>query len=73
MTTSLSSLVDNLTEAIHKIKCKYYDCSFEYGSVKNNLIKCKCLFCNKKYSNRIYEELKKRFKNTFKFSNNDIN
>ena len=29
---------------------------------------------NKNYSNnKIDEELKKRFKNTFKFSNNDIN
>ena len=29
--------------------------------------------CNKEYSNKINEELKKRFKNTCKFSNNDIN
>ena len=29
--------------------------------------------CNKDYSNKIDEELKKRFKNTFKFSSNDIN
>ena len=31
------------------------------------------LICNKNYSRKIDEELKKRFKNTFKFSNNDIN
>ena len=37
------------------------------------MIKYKCLSCNKDYSNKINEELKKRFKNTFKFSNNDIN
>ena len=29
--------------------------------------------CNKDYSNKIDEELKKRVKNTFKFSNNNIN
>ena len=29
--------------------------------------------CNKYYSNKIDEELKKKSKNTFKFSNNDIN
>ena len=46
---------------------------FEYESVKENSIKYKCLSCNKKYSNKIDEELKNRFKNTFKFSNNDIN
>ena len=30
MTTSLSNLVDNLTEGIHKIKCKDCDCFLEY-------------------------------------------
>ena len=73
MTTSLSNLVDNLTEGIHKIKCKDCDCFLEYGSIKDNLIKYKCLYCNKDYSNKIDEKLKKRFKNTFKFSDNDIN
>ena len=46
---------------------------FEYESVKDNLIKYKCLSCNEDYSNKIDEELKKRFKNTFKFFNNDTN
>ena len=46
---------------------------FEYESVQENSIKYKCLSCNKKYSNKIDEELKNRFKNIFKFSNNDIN
>ena len=36
-------------------------------------MKYKCIFCSKDYSNKIDEELKKQFKNTFKFSNNDIN
>ena len=70
MATSLSNLVDILTDRIHKIRC---DCFLEYESVKDNLIKYKCLFCNKDYSNQIDEELKKRFKKIFKFSNNDIN
>ena len=42
-------------------------------SVKDNLIKYKCLSCNKDNSNKMDEELKKRFKNTFTFSNNDAN
>ena len=41
--------------------------------VNDNLIKYKCLSCNKNYSNKTDENLKKRFKNTFKISNNDIN
>ena len=33
----------------------------------------KCLSCNKNYSYKLDEELKKTFKKTFKFSKNDIN
>ena len=73
MASSLSNLVDNLAEGIHKIKCQDSDCLLEYESVKNNLKKIKCLSSNINYSNKIDEELKKRFKNTFKFSDNDIN
>ena len=71
MTTSLSNLVDNLTKGIHKIKCK--DCDCEYEDIKDNSIKYNCLSCNKDFLNKINEELKKRFKDRFKFSNNDIN
>ena len=45
----------------------------EYESVKDNSIKSNWLSCIKTYVNKIDEELKKRFKNTFMFSNNDIN
>ena len=72
-TTSLSNFADNLAEGIHKIKCKDCDCFLEHESVKDNLIKYKCLSYNKDYSNKRYGKLKRRFKNTFKFSNNDIN
>ena len=37
------------------------------------MVKYKCLSCNKDYSSKLGERLKKRFKNTFKFPNNDIN
>ena len=40
--------------------------------IKENVIKYKYTSCNKDYSNKIDEELKKRFKKTFKFSNNVI-
>ena len=73
MTTSLSNIVDDLAEDIHKVKCKNWDFFLKYERAKDNSIKNKCSFCNKNYLNKIDEELKKRFKNTFKFSNNDIN
>ena len=72
MVTLLSNLVDNLTEEIQKIKCKDCDYFLEYESVKDNLIKCKCLSYSKDYLNKLDEILKQGFKNIFKFSNNDI-
>ena len=78
MATSLSNLVDNLTEGIHKIRCK--DCNYflEYESqsnrvslivsVKNSLIKYKCLSCNKDYSTKFNKELKKKLKNWERFN-----
>ena len=36
MASSLSNLLDNLTEGIHKIKCKDCDPFLEYESVKDN-------------------------------------
>ena len=49
MASSLSNLVDNFSEGDHKVKCKDCDCFLEYESVKDNLIKYKCLLCNKDY------------------------
>ena len=47
MASSLSNFADDLTEGIHKIKCKDCDYFLEYESVKDNLIKYKCLCRNK--------------------------
>ena len=71
---SLSSLVNNLSEAIHKIKCKfghddkkcetcrikykYCDSFLEYMNFKDDLIKYKCLFCNNNYQQKFDEKLK---------------
>ena len=43
MASSLPNLVDYLPEENLKIKCKDCYCFLEYQSVKDNLIKCKCL------------------------------
>ena len=67
MATSLSNSVGNLTEVIQKIKCKDRDCFLEYGSVKDNLIKCKCLTCNKDYPNKIDEDLKSNLRTHLNF------
>ena len=40
----MTNLVDNVTEGIHKIKCKNYNCFLGYESTKDNLIKYRFLF-----------------------------
>ena len=57
--TSLSNLVDNLAKGNHKIKCEDCDCFLKYENVKDDLIIYKRLSCNKDYSNKIDEELKR--------------
>ena len=65
LASSLSSLVDNPAEGIHKISCKYghddrkcetcgikyKDCEYclEYTNVEDDLIEYKCLYCNKNF------------------------
>ena len=52
------------------MKYRDFDCFLEYESVKDNQFNPSC---NKDYSNKLDKEFKKQFRNTFKFSNNDIN
>ena len=89
MTGLLSNLVNNLAERILKIKSKYghdnkkcetfgnkyidYGCCLEHTSVKDDLIEYKFLYFNKNYQETFYENLKKRFVITCKFSNHHIN
>ena len=86
MASSLSNLVNNLPEELHRIKCKlghddakcetcgitfkYCDCFLEYT---NNLMEYKCLCCNTNYQHNFAENLKELFFNTYKFSNHNIN
>ena len=84
MASSLSNLVDNLTEAIHKIKFKYRhdnkkcekyrikykdcECYLEYTRVTDNFIICKCLCCDRNYQ----KSLMKTFANTYKLCNKTL-
>ena len=43
----------------HKITCNDSNCFLEYESVDDNLIKYKCLSCNKNYLKKINEKFKK--------------
>ena len=52
MASLLSNLAENLAEGIHKISSKDCDCFLACESVKDNLIKYKCLSCNRDYSKK---------------------
>ena len=89
MGSSLSNLVNNLSEGIPRIKCKfghddkkwgtcgikykYCECFLEYTNFKDDLIQYKYLCCNKSYQRTFHENLKEQFFNTHKFSNHDDN
>ena len=60
MMSSLLNLVDILENEIHKVKCKDCGCFLKCKTLNENLIKYKCLSCNKNYSNKIGEELKRK-------------
>ena len=86
MASALSYLVDNLTEKIHKTKCKYgHDnktCGFKYKdcecclknkNVKDDLIEYKPLYCNNSYRKAFDENSKKKSLYTYTFSSREIN
>ena len=89
MASPLSNLVNNLSEGIHRTKCKfghndkkcktcgikqrYCDCFLGYTNFKDELIEYKSLCCNKSCQQKFDEKLKERFFNTYKFSNHDNN
>ena len=70
MASSLSNLVNNLSEGLYRIECKL---GLKYTNYKNDLIKYKCLVCNKKCQTKFDEKLKEKFSNSHKFSHHDRN
>ena len=73
MATSLSKLVDNLTEDIHGDKCVDCKSDLSYMKVTDEALIFRCFNCKKNYKNEINKELIKRFASTYKFCNNDLN
>ena len=54
MASSLSSVIDIISEGVHKVNCKDCSCFLEYDSVKDDSIKFKCTSCNKFYLKKLY-------------------
>ena len=74
MSSSLSKLVDNLSEGIHNNKCSDCESNLDYIKIKKNgKLPLKCFNCDVYYKKKFNKELIKKFKNTYSFCNNDLN
>ena len=73
MATSLSKLVDNLTENIHNNKCIKCKSNLCFVRAINEKLIFKCIDCEKEYEKEFNKELLERFANTYKFCDNDLN
>ena len=73
METSLSKLVDNLTEDIHGDKCVDCKSDLNYMKVIDETLIFQCFNCKKNYEKEINKELIERLASTYKFCNNDLN
>ena len=79
MSTSLSRLVDNLSNSIIKNgKCGSCGSNLEYIAIrKSGRLILECYDCKRRYSEKFSEKLEKKFikkfKNTYGFCNKDIN
>ena len=72
MSSSLSKLVDNLSEGIHNNKCSDCKSNLDYMRItKNKKLLLKCFNCNIYYKKK-FNDLIKKFKNAYSFCNNDM-
>ena len=74
MSSSLSKLVDNLSEGIHNNKCFDCESNLDYIKIKKNeKLLLKSFNCNTYYKKKFNKDLMKKLKNTCSFCNNDLN
>ena len=57
MSSSLSKLVDNLSEGIHFNKCSYFESNLDYIKIKNEKLLLKCFNCNSYYKKKFNKDL----------------
>ena len=72
MATSLSKLVDNLTDNIHNYKCIKCKSNLCFVRAINEKLIFKRIDCEKEYEKEFNKELLERFANTYKFCDIDL-
>ena len=73
MSSSLSKLVDNLSEGILNNKCLDCKCCLDYIKIKNEKLLLKSFNCNNYYKKKFNQDLIKKFKSTYSFCDNGLN
>ena len=68
MSSSLSKLIDNLSEELHNNRCVDCESCLDYIKTKNEKLILKCFNC-KTYEKDFNKELIKRFTSTYEFCN----
>ena len=73
MSTSLSKLVDNLSEGLHNDKRKDCMSYHDYVTIKDNQLIFRCSSCKRNYEKDFNKGLIQRFANIYEFCNGDLN
>ena len=73
MSTSLSKLVDNLSEVLLNNKCVNCESCLDYIKNKDEKLIFKCFNCKQKYEKDFDKELIKMFASAYEFCNKDLN
>ena len=73
MSSSLSSLVDNLSEGLYSDKCTDCKSCLDYMITKDEQLIFRCFECKKNCKKEFNKELIKRFANIYEFCYEDIN
>ena len=73
MATSLSKLVDNLSEGSHNNRCVDCESCLDHMKIIDDNLIFRCFSCKKNYEKDFNKELIERYANTYKFCNNDLN
>ena len=73
MSTSLSNLVNNLSEGFHNDRCIDCKSCLDYMTTKDEQSIFRCFRCKKNYEKDFNKELIQRFENIYEFCNGDLN
>ena len=71
--SSLSKLLDNLSEGLHNDRCIDCKSCLDYMTTKDKQLIFRCFSCKKNYKKDFNKELIKRFADTYSFCNKDLN